>query len=101
MVRHVVLCKFHASVPEKQRRNVIDAVHALGRSIPEVREWSVGTQAIPSSTAYDLAIVSGFDDMEALERYRKHPDHIGTKALLAEIADMAVVDYEYSSEQQG
>jgi hypothetical protein len=55
----------------------------------------MGKQALPSSTAYDLAIVSSFENVKALERYRNHPDHIRTKNLLTEIADLAVVDYEY------
>jgi hypothetical protein len=95
MVRHIVLCKFRTSVSEEQRENAIDALRALGQSIPEVREWSVGKQALPSSTAYDLAIVSGFENVEALERYRNHPDHIRIKNLLTATADLVVVDYEY------
>lgn len=96
MIRHVVLYKFHASVSEEQRQNAINVLHALGQSIPEVREWSIGRQALPSSTAYDLAQVSGFDDAGALERYRIHPNHIRTKKLMTQIADMVVVDYELS-----
>jgi hypothetical protein len=95
MIRHVILYKFYTSVSEERRRNVIDTLRALGQSIPEVREWSIGRQAFPSSTAYDLAQVSGFENVEALERYRKHPDHISAKNLLSEVADRAVVDYEY------
>ena len=94
MVRHVVLCKFHASVSKEKRENAIDKLRALWQSIPEAREWSIGKQAFPSSTAFDLAIVSGFENAEALEKYRNHPDHIGIKNLLTEIAEMAVVDYE-------
>ena len=101
MVRHVVLCKFRTSVSEEQCANAINALRTLGQSISEVREWSMGKQALPSSTAYDLAIVSSFENVEALERYRNHPDHIRTKNLLTEIADLAVVDYEYSLEQEG
>jgi hypothetical protein len=101
MVRHVVLCRFRTSVSEEQRQNAIDALRALGQSIPEVREWSIGKQALPSSTAYDLAIVSGFENMKALETYRNHPNHVGIKKLLTEIADLVVVDYEYSLEQEG
>jgi hypothetical protein len=100
MIRHVVLCKFRPSASEKQRENVVNTLRALGQSIPEVREWSIGKQAIPSSTAYDLAIVSGFENVGALEKYRNHPNHIRTKNLLTEIADLVVVDYEYSLDQK-
>jgi len=79
MIRHVILFKFRTSVSEEQRQNAINALRALGQSIPEVREWSIGRQALPSSSAYDLAQVSGFDDAGSAERYRKHPDHVGVK----------------------
>lgn len=99
MIRHVILYKFRTSVSEEQRQNAIDTLRAMGQTIPEVREWSIGKQALPSSTAYDLAQVSGFENVDALERYRNHPNHIRTKNLLSEIADWVVVDYEYLSEQ--
>ncbi len=99
MIRHVILYKFRNSVSEEQRQNAINTLLAMGQSIPEVREWSIGKQALPSSTAYDLAQVSGFENVEALERYRNHPHHIRIKKLLSEIADWVVVDYEYSLEQ--
>jgi hypothetical protein len=95
MIRHVVLCKFRTSASEEKRENAINMLHTLGQSIAEVQEWSMGKQALPSSTAYDLAIVSSFKNVEALERYRNHPDHIRIKNLLTEIAELAVVDYEY------
>lgn len=100
MIRHVLLGKFRTSASEEQRQDIINELHALRHSIPEIREWSVGKQALPSNTAYDFALVSGFENIEALERYRNHPDHIRIKNLLIETADMAVVDYEYL-EQNG
>jgi hypothetical protein len=98
MVRHVVLCKFRNSVSAEQRENTMDMLCALGRSVSEVQEWSVGKQALPSATAYDVAIVSGFENMEALERYRNHPNHVKVKDFLKGVADLVVVDYEYSPE---
>jgi hypothetical protein len=100
MVRHVVLYKFRASVSEEQRQNTINILRALGQSIPEVREWSIGKQALPSMKAYDLAQVSGFENLESLERYRNNPNHISAKNLLSEIADWVVVDYEYLLEHE-
>jgi hypothetical protein len=100
MVRHIILYKFRTSVSEEQRQNAINTLRALGQSIPEVREWSIGEQALPSSKAYDLAQVSGFENLESLERYRNHPNHIRVKSLLSEIADWVVVDYEYLLEQE-
>jgi hypothetical protein len=98
MIRHVILYKFRAVASEEQRRNAINELRSMGKSIPEVREWSIGEQALSSSKAYDLAQVSSFENVEALERFRKHPHHISTRNLLSEIADWVVVDYEYSLE---
>jgi hypothetical protein len=95
MIRHVILYKFRASASEEQRQNAIDTLRALGQSIPEVREWSIGKQALPSSKAYDVAQVSSFENVEALERYRNHPNHTTTKNLMSDIADWVLVDYEY------
>lgn len=47
MIRHEILYKFRASVSEEQRQNALDTLRALGQSIPEVREWSIGKQALP------------------------------------------------------
>ena len=95
MIRHVILFKFRDSATKEQRAHAINALRAVGKSIPEVREWSIGEQAFTSSKAYDLAQVSSFENKEALERYRKHPEHIRTRALMSEISDWVVVDYEY------
>lgn len=66
----------------------------LGTLIPEVREWSVGEHMVPSEKGYTLAQVSAFEDLDALERFRLHPQHVEVRNVLAEIADWISVDYE-------
>lgn len=95
MIRHIILYKFHDSVSQQRREDTINTLRALGQNIPEVREWSIGRQAFPSSTAYDVAQISGFENLEALERYRSNPEHMRVKNLMSEITDRVVVDYEY------
>jgi hypothetical protein len=94
MIRHVLLYKFRPSATEEERGTAFEMLTALGRSVPEVREWSVGRQAFPSPKAYDLAQVSGFDDIASLGRYRAHDEHNRTRDFIAQIADWVVVDYE-------
>jgi hypothetical protein len=101
MIRHVLLYKFRASATDEQRRRAIDTLRAVGKSIPEVREWSIGEQTFPSKKAYDLAQVSSFENVQTLERFRNHPDHIRARNLMSEISDWVVVDYEYSLEEEG
>jgi len=98
MIRHVILYKFGSSIPEEQRRRAIMMLRSLGQSIPEIREWSIGEQSLPSSKAYDLAQVSSFESIEAFERYRHHPEHIRVRDFLSKLADWVVVDYEINIE---
>lgn len=94
MIRHVLLFKFRPAVSDEQRQLAIAMLKSLGSSIPDVREWSVGEQMAPSPKAYDLAQVSSFDDLPALERFRHDPRHVKVRDVLAKIADWIVVDYE-------
>jgi hypothetical protein len=46
--------------------------------------------------AWDLAQVSAFDDFAALDRFRIHPEHVAVRDFLAQVAEWAVVDYEFN-----
>ncbi len=48
-----------------------------------------------SQKAFDVAQVSSFDDFDALDRFRRHSEHIRIREFLSTIADWEVVDYGY------
>ena len=62
-----------------QSQQLIDAVHAFAREIPEVRSASVGTALPQASTfvdsSFDVCLVLRFDDQAAMDRYAQHPVH--------------------------
>ncbi len=95
MIRHVVVFKFRPGATENQRREALDRLGALGPKIPEVREWSVGLHIDTGRKAWDMAQVSAFANFAALDRYRVHPEHVAVRDFLAQVADWAVVDYEF------
>lgn len=97
MIRHVVMFKFRSGVTEEQRREAVRRLTELGGKIAEIREWSVGVHIDTGRRAWDMVQVSAFDDFAALERFRVHPEHVGVRDFLAQVADWAVVDYEFQS----
>ena len=95
MIRHIVMFKFRPGVAEDQRREAVRKLAELGTKVPEIREWSVGAHIDTGRKAWDMVQVSGFEDFAALDRYRVHPEHVSVRDLLAQVADWAVVDYEF------
>ncbi len=95
MIRHIVLFKFRPDAAADRRREALRLLGALGAKIPEVREWSVGAHIDTGRKAWDLAQVSAFDDFAALDRFRVHPEHVAVRDFLAQVADWAVVDYQF------
>ena len=54
---------------------VKEHLEALVGVIPEIRSLEVGVNVCVAGTAYDAVLVSAFDDAEAMERYKVHPEH--------------------------
>jgi hypothetical protein len=94
MIRHVLLFRFWPTATLDERERVVAELRSLKGRIPEIMEWSIGTQAFPSEKAHDFAQVSSFADKAALERFRQHPAHVQVRGLLSQLCDWALVDYE-------
>jgi len=75
MLKHVVLFKFNPDTSEAMIDQLIDGLAALPEQIPEIREFVFGRDIIGSERSYDFALVSMFDDLEAMQRYQGHPEH--------------------------
>lgn len=75
MLTHVVLFKFKPETTPEQAAGLEAALKGLPALISEIREFRVGTDVVRSERSYDLALVSGFDDLAAMQRYQIHPDH--------------------------
>jgi hypothetical protein len=69
----------NAGSQEDQRR-VVEAVHAFGKNIPEVKNASVGrTDGVGgafSDTSYDVCFILSFEDEAARLRYNESPVHL-------------------------
>jgi len=75
MLRHVVFFKFKDGVRQEEIADLESSLAELPDAIPEILSYEFGRDVVRSERSYDLALVSTFRDLEALQRYQKHPDH--------------------------
>ncbi len=94
MLQHLVFFKFHPDTSEEQIDRLIDMLSALPDQIGEIREYLFGRDIVRSERSYDFALVSLFDDLEALQRYQVHPEHQKVIAHVKSICESIVaVDF--------
>lgn len=97
MLRHIVMFRLKDSTEkEKNIKKLKQAIENLEHLIPEAMAIEVGRNVNTKASAYDLVLVSDFEDEEALNRYRVHPEHKKVLDLIKDInQDIAVVDYHF------
>jgi hypothetical protein len=95
MIKHVVLMKFKENIEEDAIVDIEKTLNVLPNRIPEIESYEFGRDIVKSERSYDFALVSAFDDLDALDRYRVHPDHqVVVKKLSAACASILAVDFE-------
>jgi Stress responsive A/B Barrel Domain len=95
MFRHVVMLRWKSEATPEQRTAVEAALAALPGGIPEIRGYTIGSDAHVNEGNYDLVVVADFDDVDAYLVYRDHPDHQSViRELIAPIlAERAAVQH--------
>ena len=95
MIRHIVLFKFKPEITQEQRQDFLDMLQALPAKISEVKSFEAGFDVIHSPRSFDMALVAGYDDLAALDRYAVHEHHQPVVERGKEICQQVVaVDYE-------
>lgn len=99
MLKHIVMWRFVEGAGGKSRvehaQYMKEHLEALVGVVPEIRSMEVGVNNNPSSSAYDVVLVSLFDDKDALDRYKVHPAHMAVAAYCKEVCELrADVDFE-------
>jgi quinol monooxygenase YgiN len=96
MVKHIVLWTFRGDRGEKLEnlRIAKQLLEGLKGKVPGIVRIEVGINLNPAPEAYDLALYSEFESLEALEGYQAHPEHRAAVDFLRKMRDRrAVVDY--------
>ena len=95
MLTHVVLFKFKPETSDDQAAQLEAGLKGLPTVIDEILEFRIGRDIIRSERSYDLGLVSGFDDLAAMQRYQVHPAHQQVVAMVKALcASVVAVDFQ-------
>jgi len=96
-IRHIVFWKLSAVTPRKKAEDaagVVSRLEALVGVIPEIRSLTVGAD-VGGDENWDMALSMDVDDLEALNRYQKHPEHRAAGTFIRTVvSDRLAVDLE-------
>lgn len=99
MVKHIVLWNFVDSLSKEERRAAGDKMKALLEPIKELVPGAVEIQVVYNeleSSNKEIALISTFETVEALQTYQTHPAHVEAgKYVRSVTCDRACMDYEY------
>ncbi|ORJ62176.1 hypothetical protein B5V00_05360 [Geothermobacter hydrogeniphilus] len=95
MLKHLVFFKFKETTGPADIERLAEGLGKLPEKIELIREFVFGRDIIHSDRSYDFALVSMFDDLEAMRAYQVHPDHQRVVAHVKEICSSVIaVDFE-------
>jgi hypothetical protein len=98
MIKHIVMFRLKDSAVGKSKDENLQELkillESLREKIPVVRCLEVGINMGKSASASDIALYSEFDDMQALEDYRLHPEHVRVVEFIDKVcSERRVLDY--------
>lgn len=95
MLRHIVMIKFKEEFQNESTSDELQKMlEDLQVSIEELNRIEVGRNVSTKPSAFDIVLTADFDDVEALNVYRDHPEHVKVLNYLKIVMEKAqVVDY--------
>lgn len=99
MINHVVLFKLK-DYSEVEKPQIItemkSLLEGLKDKIEELKYIEVGANYELNSKSYDLVLISHFETIEDLDKYRVHPVHKKVVDRFSELSlERAAVDYKF------
>ena len=95
MIKHVVMIKlkdYPAAMERKMKLdNIKSELDALPSKISEIKSYEVGVNISVSPAAYDIVLISEFENMKDLMIYRDHLEHKKVLETIAEAKENSVV----------
>jgi hypothetical protein len=96
MITHIVCFKLKEPTPENIA-TTRDLLLSMEGKIDELRHLEAGADVIRSERSYDIALVTRFDSLDALQAYQTHPYHAGTVIPHMKSVCSAIVAVDYAS----
>jgi heme-degrading monooxygenase HmoA len=99
MVKHLVMWKLKETAEggekEQNAQRIKELLEGLRGRIPGLISIEVGINVNKSQMAYDVALYTEFESLEALEVYQNHPEHLNAARFVRAVNEgRVVVDYE-------
>jgi len=98
-IRHIVLWKLSADDADTRAlhaEQITERLLGLAPVIDEIQHIEVGRNVVNPQSNWDVALVSEFADVDALERYQVHPAHQEVAAFVRSVvAERSSVDYPF------
>lgn len=76
MYLHVAIFKWKSNVEEQDVKDALRGVESLQDKIPGIVEITCGKNYSPYGEGYTHIVVVRGDTQQAIDAYRKHPDHV-------------------------
>ena len=97
MINHIVLMKFKPDVSSADIEDLEKSLDDLPNKIIEIHSYEFGRNLVPSEKAYDFALVALFANLQTLDQYREHPQHLKVLVKIRKLCDdLITVDFEGS-----
>lgn len=94
MIKHIVMWKFKEGEEENMKK-FLEGLNELKGKIPEIKNLETGININPKNE-YDAILISEFENMEDLEKYKNDPRHIKVSNMCKEIRiSRQAIDYEF------
>jgi hypothetical protein len=96
MITHIVFFKLTEPANDSLA-TVRNKLLSMQGKIPQLRHLEVGADVIRSERSYDVALVTRFDSLDALQAYQVHPYHAGEVVPIMKSLCSSVVAVDYES----
>ena len=95
MIQHIVLFRLKEGIEEEVIAEHMADFESLVDGIPEINEIEVKRDIVARPVSCHFGLVSKFGDMDALQCYQQHPEHVAAfDRLKPNLESMLVLDYE-------
>jgi hypothetical protein len=75
-------------------QEIKNKLEKLPEIIPQIKHYEIGINQLDDPRAYDIVVISAFENKEDFDFYRNHPEHKKTVEFILERAENSiVVDY--------
>jgi len=98
MLKHIVMWEFLDQAEGKSKQEnmawVRQALLDLQPRVPELISIEIGQDIGVGRDAYDMCLITTFEDAQALDRYQHHPEHKVISAYVSKVrSGRACVDF--------